>query len=122
MVSDGQASRRPWSRLWHAFDGLATDTLWSGAHDFGQLLAAFTSFGLLIRVLEVEEYGAYLGLYGLLGAFGAVSFAGVGLAALQRLVGEGDDPDLTLRSFLSLTILIGGASTTVQASRSAKSA
>lgn len=96
-----------WSKLWHAFDGLAVDTLWSGAHDFTHLVTAFTSFYLLQRALELEEYGSYIGLYGLLGAFGAMSFSGVGLALLQRLIGEGDEPNEALRSFLSLTLLIG---------------
>ena len=96
-----------WAKIWHSFDGLAGDTLWSGAHDFTHLIAAFASFYLLMRSLALEEYGAYIGLYGLLGVFGAVSYAGVGLALLQRLLGEGDDPDEALRSFLSLALLIG---------------
>jgi O-antigen/teichoic acid export membrane protein len=102
-----------WSKGWHAFDGLATDTLWSGAHDFIQLVTAFTSFYLLQRSLALESYGAYIGLYGLLGALGAVSYAGVGLALLQRLLGERDDPDETLRSFLSAALLIGVAASVI---------
>lgn len=104
-----------WSKLWHSFDGLAVDTLWSGAHDFTHLTTAFTSFYLLQRALELEEYGAYIGLYGLLGAFGAMSFSGVGLALLQRLIGEGDEPNEALRSFLSLALLIGVVSAVVAA-------
>ncbi len=96
-----------WLRLWRAFDGLARDTLWSGAHDFLHLVTAFSSFYLLQRSLAVEEYGAYIGLYGLIGAFGAMSFSGVGLALLQRLMGEGDEPDEAFRSFLSLSLLAG---------------
>ena len=96
-------------RLWHAFDGLAGDVLWSGAHDFLTLVTAFTSFQLLQRALAVETYGAYFGLYGLVGAFGALSYSGIGLAALQRLMGEGDDPNRSLRSFLSLTMIAGFA-------------
>lgn len=103
----GRSPRAFLSKVWHAFDGLAVDTLWSGAHDFTQLVAAFTSFYLLQRALELEEYGAYIGLYGLVGAFGALSFSGVGLALLQRLIGEGDERNEALRSFLSLALLVG---------------
>ncbi|MCP3988510.1 MAG: lipopolysaccharide biosynthesis protein [Actinomycetia bacterium] len=102
-----------WSRVWYSFDGLAGDTLWSGAHDLTQLVTAFSSFLLLQRALSLEEYGAYIGLYGLLGAFGAISYAGVGLALLQRLVGEGDDPNETLKSFLSVALLIGVAASVI---------
>lgn len=94
-------------RGWHAFDGLAADTLWSGAHDAMHLATAITSFQLLQRALAPPEYGAYIGLYGLVGAFGAISFSGVGLALLQRLIGAGDDPDSSLRSFLSLSVIVG---------------
>ncbi|MGI9616617.1 MAG: lipopolysaccharide biosynthesis protein, partial [Acidimicrobiales bacterium] len=95
------------SRAWHAFDGLAGDTLWSGAHDFLALATALTSFQLLQRALELEEYGAYIGLYGLIGALGALSMSGVGLALLQRLMGARDEPNSSLRSFLSLCLLVG---------------
>lgn len=104
---------RKWLRLWHAFDGLARDTLWSGAHDFLHLVTAFTSFYLLQRALDLEEYGAYVGIYGLLGAFGAMSFSGVGLALLQRLLGERDEPNEAFRSFLSLSLLAGLVTTAI---------
>jgi O-antigen/teichoic acid export membrane protein len=71
------------------------------------LATALTSFQLLQRVLVPEEYGAYIGLYGLIGAFGAISMSGVGLALLQRLLGAGDEPNSALRSFLSLSMLVG---------------
>lgn len=105
--------RSRWSKVWHSFDGLAGDTLWSGLHDFAQLVTALLSFYFLLEVLTTEQYGAYLGLYGLLGAFGAVSYAGVGLALLQRLLGEGDEPNEALRSFLSLALLIGVAASAI---------
>ena len=99
--------RRLAHRVWHGFDGLAADTLWSGLHDGSALLTSMTSFILVTRALTNERYGSYVGLYGLLGAIGAFSFAGVGFAALQRLIGERDEPDLVLRSFLSLTLVAG---------------
>ena len=106
LRSDGRVAALT-RRGWRAFDGLAGDALWSGAHDFAHLTTALTSFLLLQRALELEEYGAYIGLYGLVGAFGAVSHSGVGLALLQRLMGAGDEPNGALRSFLSLGLLVG---------------
>jgi len=101
------AVRRLATRAWRGFDGLAGDTLWSGAHDGLALVASMVSFYLITRALPTERYGGYVGLYGLLGAIGAFSYSGVGLAALHRLIGERDDPDDTLRSFLSLTVITG---------------
>lgn len=94
-------------RVWHGFDGLASDTLWSVLHDGLALLTSMVSFILVSGALTNERYGSYVGLYGLLGAIGAFSYSGVGLAALQRLLGERDDPNRVLRSFLSLTLLAG---------------
>jgi O-antigen/teichoic acid export membrane protein len=96
------------SRLWYGFDGLAGDTLWSGLHDAIALLTALTSFKLVTTALDdTARYGAYVGIYGLLGAVGAFSYSGVGLALLQRLVGERDDPSRALRSFFSLALSVG---------------
>lgn len=99
------AARRAVHRVWHAFDGLAGDTMWSAGHDGIALVATIVSFELIHRSLPLPVYGSYVGLYGLLGAVGALTFSGVGLAALQRLLGERDDPHETLRSFLSLVII-----------------
>ena len=42
-------------RAWHAFDGLAGDTLWSAAHDGLSLITALTSFSLLTRSLVARQ-------------------------------------------------------------------
>jgi len=96
-------------KLWSAFDGLAGDTLWSIAHDGSTLLTALISFSLLQRSLEVSQYGSYVAAYGMLGTLGALSFSGVGLALLQRIIGERDDAQVSLNSFLSLSMLLGAA-------------
>lgn len=101
--------RRLAGRAWRGFDGLAGDTVWAASNDGLGLLSSMVSFYLITRALPNERYGGYVGLYGLLGAIGAFSYSGVGLAALHRLIGERDDPDETLRSFLSLTVITGAA-------------
>ena len=99
--------RARWSRVWGAFDGLAGDTLWGGFHDVFSLVASMTSFVLLQQALTRAGYGALFGLYALIGPLGSLTFAGPGLALLQRRFRYGQDPDEILRSFLSMTLLIG---------------
>lgn len=101
--------RAVWSRLWGAFDGLAGDTVWGGIHDGFALVASMTSFVLLQQALSQAGYGALFGLYGLVGPLGSLTFAGPGLALLQRRFRHGQDPDEILRSFLSMTLAIGMA-------------
>ncbi len=99
--------RAVWSRLWGAFDGLAGDTVWGGVHDVFALIASMTSFVLLQQSLSQAGYGAFFGLYGLVGPLGSLTFAGPGLALLQRRMRYGQDPDEILRSFLSMTLALG---------------
>jgi len=99
-------------RAWTAFDGLAGDTLWSMAHDVLVLVTAVTSFLILQSGLSLGEYGAYVGLHSTLAIVGAICYAGGGLALLQRLLGEGDEPKEAMDSFLSLALL-GGTFTVV---------
>ncbi|MDH4277188.1 MAG: polysaccharide biosynthesis C-terminal domain-containing protein [Acidimicrobiia bacterium] len=99
--------RALWSRLWGAFDGLAGDTIWGGVHDVFALVASMTSFVLLQQALTRSGYGALFGLYGLIGPLGSLTFAGPGLALLQRRLRFGQDQNEILRSFLSMTLVIG---------------
>lgn len=94
-------------RVWRAFDGLAEDTLWAGMHDLYAALAAMVSFLLLQRVLQDTEYGAFFGLYGIIGPLGSLTFAGPGLALLQRWYRHNQPHDEILKSFLSLTLTVG---------------
>lgn len=99
--------RTLWARLWGAFDGLAADTIWGGLHDAFALVASMTSFLLLQQALSQAGYGALFGLYGLVGPLGSLTFAGPGLALLQRRFRYRQDPDEILRSFLSMTLVLG---------------
>ena len=97
-------------RVWRAFDGMAEDTLWAGAHDLYAAVAAMVSFLLLQEVLLDEEYGAFFGLYGVIGPLGSLTFAGPGLALLQRWYRFNQPRNDILRSFLSLSLGVGLAS------------
>lgn len=101
------------SRLWHAFDGLAEDTLWSVANEVLAVVAAIVSFRLLQEVLTNAEYGDYAALYGLVTTFSAVTYSGPGLALLQRRLRHHQPLNEIQSSFLSLTLLAGAVSTVV---------
>jgi O-antigen/teichoic acid export membrane protein len=98
-------------RIWNAFDGLAEDTLWAGAHDIYAAVVTLMAFLMLSRVLPEERYGAMFGLYGILTPLGALTFAGPGLALLQRWYRHQQPQNQILTSFLSLTLLVGTLST-----------
>ncbi|MDH3293831.1 MAG: polysaccharide biosynthesis C-terminal domain-containing protein [Acidimicrobiia bacterium] len=99
--------RQIWSRIWGAFDGLARDTLWAGALDIAAVLSAVLSFYLLQQSLTREHYGALFGLYGVVAPLGSLTFAGPGLAVLQRRIRYKEDLSEILKSILSLVLMIG---------------
>lgn len=96
-----------WSRLWHAFDGLAEDTLWGGALDVMFVMSSVLTFFLLQFSLSRASYGALFGLYAIVAPLGSLTFAGPGLAVLQRRIRYQEEPSDILRSILSLTLGIG---------------
>jgi O-antigen/teichoic acid export membrane protein len=98
------------SQLWHAFDGLAGDTLWSAGLDLLGVATAMVSFLLLQQVLEPNEYGSFAGLYGLVTIFSAITYSGPGLALVQRHFRFNEDPNGIQASFLSLTLIAGAIS------------
>lgn len=101
------------NRFWTAFDGLAEDTMWAGAHDLYASVVAMASFLMLQLVLPAEQYGAFFGLYGILTPLGSLTFAGPGLALLQRWYRYRQPRNEILTSFLSLTLLVGTVSSAV---------
>jgi len=103
------AKESRFARVWNAFDGLASDTLWSMGHDVLVLVTALISFKVL-QTLPLERYGAYVGLHSALAIVGAMSYAGGGLALLQRLLGERADLVESTDSFLSLALMAGSGS------------
>lgn len=106
---------RLWSRVWGAFDGLAKDTLWAAALDLFAVFSAVLSFYLLQQSLTKENYGALFGLYAVVAPLGALTFAGPGLAVIQRRIRYQEDLSEILRSILSLVLMIGLVTSTVAA-------
>src|SRR5437870_5876 len=85
--------------------GPAVDTSWAVLEQSTALVASTLSFLLLGRHLGAVGYGAYLGLYALIGPFLAFSQSGVFLATLEHTVREREDPNDVARSCLSITVV-----------------
>ncbi len=95
------------SRLWRAFDGLGADTAWTLVHDLLAMVVAFTSFMMLIRVFSPQTMGGVYAIYALVGPLSSLTFAGPGLALLQRRIRFNDSLDDIVRSFMSVSLLLG---------------
>ena len=88
-ADDGAAKRK--DRM-----SFANDVMWSLGFDGMTVVANILAVFLLIPILGDEGYGAYLGLFGIIGPLGGLAWAGVGLAALQRIVRDEQDPAAVL--------------------------
>jgi O-antigen/teichoic acid export membrane protein len=88
------------SRAW------ASDTRWALLDQGLALVASTISFLLLGRVLGPAGYGAFVGLYALMGPFLAPTVSGVFFCALEHIVREGEDPVDVARSCLGMTVAI----------------
>ena len=102
-------------RLWRAFDGLAHDTLWTAAHDGLATITAMASFLAITSVYANDPgtYGAFVALYGVVGPLGSMTFAGPGLALIQRRVRFGDRLNDLVGSFLAVALGLGVASSII---------
>ena len=87
--------------------GLGNDAAWGSLHDLTQLFVQTASFLLLGRKLGVEDYGRYVGVYGIVGPIGGLTWSGVTLAVLQRRLGERDSIEKTARDFFLLAVVLG---------------
>lgn len=106
---------QPLRRLWRAFDGLAHDTLWTAAHDGLATITAMASFLAITRVYadDTGTYGAFVAVYGVVGPLGSMTFAGPGLALIQRRVRFGDRLNDLVGSFLAVALGLGIASSMI---------
>ena len=102
-------------RLWRAFDGLARDTLWTAGHDGLATVTALASFVALQTIYQNDPgiYGAFIAMYGVVGPLGSLTFAGPGLALIQRRLRFGDELDSLIGSFLAVAVCLGALSSIV---------
>ncbi len=96
-------------KVWTAFDGLATDTVWSAAKDILLMVNAYASAQFLQLTFEKEVLGNYFAIFGVIGVLGAFVHSGVGMAALQRILGERSDAQTTINSYVSWALVLSGA-------------
>ncbi len=78
----------------------ANDVAWSLAFDGTAMIANIITFILLGKNLGDDGYGAYVGLFGITGPLSGLAWAGVGLAALQRILRDEHDPVEVARRML----------------------
>lgn len=102
-------------RLWRAFDGLAHDTMWTAVHDGLATVTAMVSFLAITSVYENDPgtYGAFVAVYGVVGPLGSMTFAGPGMALIQRRVRFGDQLDDLIGSFLAVALGLGTVSSVI---------
>ncbi len=100
-------------RLIGRYGEMASDVAWSGLGDFLSLAVNMLSFILLGSTLEVETYGGYIGAYGVIAPLGALTWSGISLLILQRIIREGDSPKVVAARTFTLTISQGLLATVV---------
>jgi O-antigen/teichoic acid export membrane protein len=91
------------SRAARLLVGSRGDVAWSLLTEGTSLVSSMLSFLLLGRTLGAAGYGAFVGLYALIGPFLALGQAGVFLAAMDHVARAREDPGAVVGSFLSLT-------------------
>ncbi len=87
--------------------GLAKDTSWGFGSEATTMVVLTVSFTLLGRRLGPEGYGAFVGLYGLLGPAISINQSAVGLAIYERVIGRKDPAAQVGASCFSSTLVIG---------------
>jgi O-antigen/teichoic acid export membrane protein len=83
----------------------ARDTAWALVDQGATLLASTLSFLLLGRTLGATGYGAFVGLYAMIGPFLALGQSGVYLSAMEHIARRGEAPGEVGRSCMSITVL-----------------
>lgn len=81
------------------------DTAWALVEQGISLFASTLSFLLLGRTLGAAGYGAFVGLYALIGPFLVIGQSGVYLAAMEHVARLGETPREVGRSCMSITIV-----------------
>lgn len=85
--------------------GHARDTAWALLDQGASLVASTASFLLLGRTLGAAGYGAFVGLYALIGPFLALGQSGVYLTAMEHIARAGEPPADVARSCMSISLV-----------------
>lgn len=91
----------------HRYSEMLGDVIWSALGDGLSLVANIVSFLLLYNELAGEVYGGYVGFYGILAPIGALSWSGLTLLVLQRIIKEADDAQSVTNRALAMTLCQG---------------
>ncbi len=91
-------------RLRERYSEMLGDFAWSLLADMLIITSQTASFFLLLRELDLEVYGGYVGLYGVIGPLGALSWSGLALLVMQLIVRHQDDKREVGRSTLTLAV------------------
>ncbi len=84
------------------------------------LTAALLTAWLLARTVGTISYGAYAGVYALMGPFLALIHGGMSLAMLDQIVREKQDPRAVSSAFMGFTMTVGPAAAIVVSLLSAR--
>lgn len=90
--------------LKYRYGEMAGDVVWSGIADLLTIIAQTASFILLGRNLGPDRYGGYVGMFGIIGPLGALSWSGLTLLVMQQILGQRQTPNTVARNALTLLI------------------
>lgn len=93
--------------------GLATESAWGLALEMATMLGMFVSFALLGRNLGPDGFSPYVALYAIVAPLVTLAASGVGLALLQHVVRDHEPLEQTVRSCITLTLVLGTALTVI---------
>jgi len=93
--------------------GLAGETMWGLSFEAISLFSMLLSFSMLGRSLGTGGYGDYASLYAIIGPLGVLAASGVTLSLMEHVLRDREDLEQTVRSCLSITLIIGSLLTVV---------
>ncbi|MET0911495.1 MAG: oligosaccharide flippase family protein [Ilumatobacteraceae bacterium] len=93
--------------------GIAGETMWGLAFEAIALVSTLLAFTMLGRSLGTGGYGDYASLYAIIGPLGVLAASGVTLSLMEHVLRRREDLEDTVRSCLTVTLVIGTALTAV---------
>jgi len=93
--------------------GIAGETMWGLIYEAVSLVTTLLAFTMLGRSLGAGGYGDYASLYAIIGPLGVLAASGVMLSLMDHVLRTHEDLEQTVRSCLSITLVIGTLLTAV---------